>query len=56
VATDHEGFIAACERELASDTPAARARRVAAMREETWEKKVERLGDHVLRVSQRRVP
>lgn len=43
VAHDAAGFVAAIERALATDGPAARARRSAAMRDETWEARVRRL-------------
>jgi glycosyltransferase involved in cell wall biosynthesis len=43
VAHGPEEFVAAVERALAHDGPAARARRSAAMRDETWEARVRRL-------------
>jgi glycosyltransferase involved in cell wall biosynthesis len=50
VATDHPSFLAACERELAQDSPARRRQRADAMRAETWEAKCAALGEHVERV------
>jgi glycosyltransferase involved in cell wall biosynthesis len=42
--------LALCEKALAHDSPGARRRRSDAMRAETWEKKVEALGEHIARV------
>lgn len=50
VASDPDGFVAACERELARDSPARRRQRSDAMRAETWTAKVAALGAHVERV------
>jgi glycosyltransferase involved in cell wall biosynthesis len=55
VARDADEFVRLCERAVAEDTPAARRRRSDAMRAETWEKKVEALGEHVQRVMARKV-
>jgi glycosyltransferase involved in cell wall biosynthesis len=46
----HEELLSMCEKALAADSPAARKRRSQAMLAETWEKKVEALGDHIARV------
>ncbi len=54
VAHSKEEFFDSVERALAQDSPAARATRSAAMKNETWEKKVEALGDLVLRVKERK--
>jgi glycosyltransferase involved in cell wall biosynthesis len=51
VARDREEFLAACEQAIAEDTPAKRRARSQAMAGETWEKKVEALGEHVRRVA-----
>jgi glycosyltransferase involved in cell wall biosynthesis len=48
VTATREEFLQACERAIASDTPEARRRRSESMREETWEKKVEALGNRVM--------
>jgi glycosyltransferase involved in cell wall biosynthesis len=45
-----EEFTAAVERALAADSPAARAARSDAMRAETWEQQVAKLGEHITRV------
>ncbi len=50
VAGDHAAFERGVEQALRTDTPDARCRRSAAMRAETWEQKVARLGEHVMRV------
>ncbi len=50
VASEHGEFLAAIERLLAADSPAARKRRSDAMLEETWERVVAKLGDQVMRV------
>lgn len=54
VTRDHAGFLAACERALADDSPARRRERSDAMRAETWEAKVSALGQHVARVKAER--
>ena len=46
----HEEMLALCEKALAADTKSARQRRCDAMQAETWEKKVEALGNHIARV------
>ena len=46
----HDELLALCETALAADSPKARARRSEAMQAETWEKKVEALGNHIARV------
>jgi glycosyltransferase involved in cell wall biosynthesis len=50
VATSHAEFLAMTERALAEDSPAARQRRANEMKAESWEKKVEALGEHIERV------
>jgi glycosyltransferase involved in cell wall biosynthesis len=45
-----ESFLAACERAIAADSPAARRKRSELMRAESWEAKVQQLGDHIVRV------
>jgi glycosyltransferase involved in cell wall biosynthesis len=50
----HEELLALCEKALAADTPAARQKRSQAMLAETWEKKVEALGNHILRVKEKK--
>ena len=50
VASEHGEFLAAIERLLAADSPAARKQRSDAMLEETWERVVGKLGDEVMRV------
>ncbi len=50
VATTHEHFYDACEHLLAHDSAAARRARSQAMLEETWERKVAVLGEHIARV------
>ena len=54
VATTHEDFDAAVEYALANDSPAARRARSEAMLEETWERKVAVLGEHIKRVRAKR--
>jgi len=54
VATTHEEFDAAVEYALANDSPAARRARSEAMLEETWERKVAVLGEHIKRVRAKR--
>ncbi len=54
VYTTHEELLALCERALAADTPGARRKRSQAMLAETWEKKVEALGNHILRVKEKK--
>jgi glycosyltransferase involved in cell wall biosynthesis len=48
-----DGFVTAIERALSEDSAEARRTRSEAMREETWERKVEQLGDRVLNVRRR---
>ncbi|MBX3259240.1 MAG: glycosyltransferase [Labilithrix sp.] len=55
VARTKEAFHEAVVRALRDDSPEARARRSEAMKLETWEKKVEQLGDVVLRVKERKL-
>jgi glycosyltransferase involved in cell wall biosynthesis len=50
VATTHDEFVAGVEKELREDSPVARKKRSAAMEAETWEKKVEQLGERIERV------
>ena len=50
VAKDHPEFLALVEKALREDTPDARKKRSDAMQQETWEKKVEQLGNHIARV------
>jgi glycosyltransferase involved in cell wall biosynthesis len=50
VATEKDDFLAAIDRLLANDSPAARKQRSDAMLEETWERVVGRIGDQVMRV------
>jgi glycosyltransferase involved in cell wall biosynthesis len=50
----HEECLALCEKALAADSPAARKRRSTAMLNETWEKRVEALGEHLMRVRERK--
>ncbi len=52
VAGSHEEFLARIESCLSEDSPEARARRSEAMREETWEKKLDEIGRHVMRVKE----
>src|SRR6185436_5209115 len=54
VGRDPAAFLAACERAIQTDSPTARAERSAAMRNETWEMKVEALSIQVERAVQRR--
>jgi glycosyltransferase involved in cell wall biosynthesis len=54
VANEREAFDAAVVRALAADSPAARTRRSEAMLEETWERKVALLGEHIARVRAKR--
>ena len=54
VARDREEFLAACEKAIAEDSPEQRRARSEAMAGETWEKKVEALGEHVRRVARER--
>ena len=49
VADDHDAFIAGVERALATDSPAARAARSAAMHDETWQGRVAACGSAVER-------
>jgi glycosyltransferase involved in cell wall biosynthesis len=50
----HEEMLALCEKALAADSPAARQKRSQAMYAETWEKKVEALGNHIARVREKK--
>jgi glycosyltransferase involved in cell wall biosynthesis len=50
-----EKFTEAVELALKTDSPAARRRRSDAMKAETWEKKVEQVGDIVMRVRERKL-
>jgi glycosyltransferase involved in cell wall biosynthesis len=54
VARDRDEFVALCERAIAEDTPEKRRARSEAMKSETWEKKVEALGEKVRQVAARR--
>jgi glycosyltransferase involved in cell wall biosynthesis len=47
-------FLAACERMIAEDSSANRRARSEAMKSETWEARVTDLGDHVMRVLERK--
>jgi glycosyltransferase involved in cell wall biosynthesis len=51
IGRDRDELVAQCERAIAEDTPEKRRARSDAMREETWEKKVEALGEKVRRVA-----
>ncbi len=50
----HDELLALCEKALVADTPGARKKRSQAMLAETWEKKVEALGNHILRVREQK--
>lgn len=50
IAHDKEGFLAACDEAIRTDSPERRAQRAEAMKQETWEEKVKALGVHVMRV------
>jgi len=54
VARDRDEFLALCDQAIAEDSPAKRRARSDAMAGETWEKKVEAMGDHVRRVARAR--
>ncbi|MBI4508378.1 MAG: glycosyltransferase [Deltaproteobacteria bacterium] len=54
IATDHAGFLAACDAALGEDSLEERRRRSRAMAKETWEAKVMELGEHVKRVKRER--
>lgn len=54
VAGSHEEFPVRIEAFLREDSREARVRRSDAMREETWEKKLEEIGRHVMRVKDAR--
>jgi glycosyltransferase involved in cell wall biosynthesis len=54
VARDRDEFVALCERAIAEDSPEKRRARSDAMRAETWEQKVEALGEIVRRVAERK--
>jgi glycosyltransferase involved in cell wall biosynthesis len=55
VAKTKEEFFDSVERALREDSLEIRARRSEAMKNETWEKKVEQLGDIVMRVKERKL-
>ena len=55
VAKNKEEFLALTEKALREDSPEARKRRSDAMKEETWEKKVEQLGNHIARVKAKKL-
>lgn len=46
----YEELLALCERAIAEGSPAARAQRSGAMQAESWERKVQAVGEHILRV------
>lgn len=48
VAGTREDFLAACDAAIAEDSAEATARRSSAMADETWERKVEELGKHIV--------
>ena len=50
VALTKEQFLAACDKAIAEDSPAARRKRADAMRAEDWDNKVAQLGEHIERV------
>ena len=50
IANGPEAFLAACERALAEDSPERRRQRSDAMKAETWEARVDAIGDHILRI------
>lgn len=50
VATEKDEFYTAIDKLLASDSPAARQARSDAMKDETWARVVEKVGDEVMRV------
>jgi glycosyltransferase involved in cell wall biosynthesis len=54
VASSPAGFLAAVERAVAADSPAQRVQRSAAMRDESWEARVQAIGRRVVEVRQRR--
>jgi glycosyltransferase involved in cell wall biosynthesis len=54
VVRTHDEFLAAVAKELREDSPDARRRRSDAMKKETWEAKVEQLGETILRVKERK--
>ncbi len=53
VAQTREEFVTACEREVAADSPARREERSRAMARESWESRVEQIGDRVLQAKAR---
>ncbi len=55
VGRTHEELFAHCERVLREDSPERRRARSEEMKKETWEVKVGELGDHVLRVRERKL-
>jgi glycosyltransferase involved in cell wall biosynthesis len=54
IANEPAAFLAACERALAEDSPERRRTRSEAMKAETWEAKVQALGEHVMRIKRGR--
>ncbi len=54
VTSTREAFLEACERAIATDSPQERRKRSEAMRGETWEKKVEALGETVMAALERK--
>lgn len=54
IAHDQEGFLAACDEAIRTDSPGRRLQRSEAMKRETWEEKVKELGVHVMRVKARK--
>lgn len=54
IADDREGFLAAIERALAEDTPAAAIERRAAVADQTWDRRVEEVVAHVANALARR--
>lgn len=54
IAKTRQEFLSACERVLRNDTPQERQKRSALMLDETWERKVAALGEHVMRALARK--
>ena len=54
VAKTHDEFMAGIVKELREGSPAARKKRSDAMQDETWEKKVEQLGEQIARVKEKK--
>jgi glycosyltransferase involved in cell wall biosynthesis len=52
IANGPEAFLAACERALAEDSPERRRQRSMAMKAETWEARVNAIGEQILRVKE----